>query len=51
MPNSCQMLLNFNSEERTLGGFIDLASETGWKIVEAKTIPGGVDGYMVAVPV
>ncbi|KAI5888465.1 S-adenosyl-L-methionine-dependent methyltransferase [Schizophyllum commune H4-8] len=45
------MLLNFNSEERTLGGFIDLASETGWKIVEAKTIPGGVDGFMVAVPV
>ncbi|KAL1662627.1 S-adenosyl-L-methionine-dependent methyltransferase [Schizophyllum commune] len=45
------MLLNFNSEERTLGGFIDLLSGTGWKIVEAKTIPGGVDGYMVAVPV
>ncbi|KAL1742331.1 S-adenosyl-L-methionine-dependent methyltransferase [Schizophyllum fasciatum] len=44
------MLCNFNGEERTLGGFIELAEATGWKIVQVTPIPGILDSYLVAEP-
>ncbi|KAI5888463.1 S-adenosyl-L-methionine-dependent methyltransferase [Schizophyllum commune H4-8] len=45
------MMICLNAEERTLSGFVELASASGWKIVEVCTNVGSFDAHMVAVPV
>ncbi|KAI4522310.1 S-adenosyl-L-methionine-dependent methyltransferase [Schizophyllum commune Loenen D] len=45
------MMICLNAEERTLSGFVELASASGWKIVEVYTNVGSFDAHMVAVPV
>lgn len=46
-----QMLVGLNGEERTLGTFIELTAEAGWKIVEVFTISGSYEKQILAVPV
>ncbi|KAL1703922.1 S-adenosyl-L-methionine-dependent methyltransferase [Schizophyllum commune] len=45
------MMICLNAEERTLSGFVELASASGWKIVEVYMNVGSFDAHMVAVPV
>ncbi|KAL1734230.1 S-adenosyl-L-methionine-dependent methyltransferase [Schizophyllum commune] len=45
------MMICLNAEERTLSGFVELASASGWKIIEVYTNVGSFDAHMVAVPV
>ncbi|KAJ7611513.1 O-methyltransferase [Mycena polygramma] len=45
-----QMFVLGNCQERTLGHFVDLAAQSGWKVVEVHHIPGSSLGQCVSVP-
>ena len=45
------MMICLNAEERTLSGFVELASASGWKIIDVYTNVGSFDAHMVAVPI
>ncbi|KAF7338950.1 O-methyltransferase [Mycena venus] len=45
-----QMFVLGNCQERTLGHFVALAAQSGWKVVEVHHIPGSSLGQCVSVP-
>src|ERR1700761_3809092 len=45
-----QMYVFCNSQDRTLGHFVSLAADSGWKVVEVHHIPGSAFGQYVSVP-
>lgn len=47
---SHRMLVHANGHERTLGNFIQLASETGWKITQIYA-PSAAMAHIVTEPV
>ncbi|TFK38801.1 O-methyltransferase [Crucibulum laeve] len=46
-----QMYVFCNGQDRTLGHFVHLAAESGWKVVEVHHIAGSVFGQYVCIPV
>jgi len=46
-----QMLISVNGEERTLGSFVELCLQSGWKITEIYTIPGSIHKQILAIPI
>src|ERR1700761_126402 len=45
-----QMYVACNSQDRTVGHFVSLAADSGWKVVEVHHIPGSSFGQYVSVP-
>lgn len=46
-----QMWVYCNSQDRTLGHFVALAAECGWKVIQVHHIPGSAFGQTVSIPV
>lgn len=45
------MLVLHNGQDRTLGHFVRLAKEAGWKVVEVHHTPGYAWAQYVSVPI
>ncbi|KAJ7872708.1 O-methyltransferase [Mycena leptocephala] len=45
-----QMFVLGNCQERTLGHFVSLAAQSGWRVVEVHHIPGSSLGQCISVP-
>ncbi|KAJ6568854.1 O-methyltransferase [Mycena capillaripes] len=45
-----QMFVLGNCQERTLGHFVALAAQSGWKVVEVHHIPGSSLGQCISIP-
>ncbi|KAJ6601633.1 O-methyltransferase [Mycena sp. CBHHK59/15] len=46
-----QMFVLGNCQNRTLGHFVSLATQSGWKVIEVHHIPGSSLGQCISVPI